>query len=94
MVGGGLLGRSFMRLITSDAGFRTRGVAGDLARDGDGRFLFGRRRANRAPDPVARRLMALARRTPGVTAVGAVSNTPLSGGSGDGGFLVLPERVK
>jgi predicted permease len=89
MVAAGVLGRSFMRLITSDAGFRTEGVAvitlvtetGDFFSPADERIA---RRSQLLDD-----VMALARRTPGVSAVGAVSNTPLSGGGADGGFLIL-----
>ena len=89
MVAAGVLGRSFMRLITSDAGFRTQDVAivtlvtetGDFFSAADERIA----RKSQLLDDV----MALARRTPGVSAVGAVSNTPLSGGGADGGFLVL-----
>ena len=80
MVAAGVLGRSFMRLITSDAGFRTQDVAIVTLVTETGDFFSA------ADERIARRsqllddVMALARRTPGVSAVGAVSNTPLSGG--------------
>ena len=89
MVATGVLGRSFLRLMSTDAGFRTHGVA--LV------TLVSESGLDNASDDdrVARRsqlvddAMALARGAPGVTAVGGVSNPPLTGGGADGTFLVL-----
>jgi putative ABC transport system permease protein len=89
MVAAGVLGRSFIRLMTSDAGFRTHGVAIVTLVTEGGDFF------SRADERITRRsqllddVMELARRTPGVSEVGAVSNPPLSGGGADGTFLVL-----
>jgi putative ABC transport system permease protein len=85
-----VLARSFVRLMTTDVGFRTEGVAivtleseaalHDFASDDD--------RVTRK-DQLVDDAMALAKSAPGVTAVGGVSDPPLSGGGADGTFLVL-----
>ena len=95
MVATGVLGRSFVRLMTTDAGFRTHGVAmvtlvsepslHDVASDDD--------RVARN-DQLIDDAMALARSAPGVTAVGGVSNPPLTGGGADGAFLVLESAAE
>lgn len=89
MVAAGVLGHSFMELITTDAGFRTKDVAivtlvtetGEFFAPADERIT---RRSQLLDDAAA-----LARRTPGVKSVGLISNPPLSGGGADGGFLML-----
>jgi len=85
LVGAGLLARSFVRLMTIDTGFRTKGViVADLSFD-----------AGEGPDRVARRtqcvdeIVARARALPGVTAVGVSDAEPFSGGSSNGHFIEL-----
>ena len=76
LVGAGLVGRSFERLMRVDYGFRTEGVfAASLALP-NGRYA---ERAQRAAfySEAARRLAA----TPGVRAVGFTNIAPFSGGS-------------
>jgi len=96
MVATGVLGRSFIRLMTTGAGFRTDGVAvvtlvaevsglQDFASDDD-RIA---RRGQLIDDAVA-----IARSAPGVSAVGGISNPPLSGGGADGAFLVLESATQ
>ncbi len=95
MVATGVLGRSFVRLMTTDAGFRIHGVAmatlvsepslHEVASDDD--------RVARN-DQLIDDAMALARSAPGVTAVGGVSNPPLTGGGADGAFLVLESAAE
>ena len=92
MVATAVLGRSFVKLLSNDAGFRTHGVATvTLVSDGIASDFF----ANDLGARIARKsqliddAMAIARRMPGVADVGGVSNPPLSGGGADGMFLVL-----
>jgi predicted permease len=90
MVATGVLGRSFLRLMSTNAGFRTQGVAvvtliaetADFFAPGaDERILRRTQLVDNA--------MSLARGIPGVTAVGGVSNPPLTGGGADGTFIVM-----
>ena len=90
MVATGVLGRSFIRLLTNDPGFRTHGIsivtlvseqAAFFAPGADERIL----RRNQLLDDA----MSIARSTPGVTGVGAISNPPLTGGGADGAFIVM-----
>jgi putative ABC transport system permease protein len=85
LVGAGLLARSFVRLMTIDTGFRTRGVVvANLAFDaGEGEGQIGRR--TQYLDQVVERARAI----PGVTAVGVTNAEPFSGGSSNGTFVVL-----
>src|SRR5262249_23625077 len=86
LIGAGLLGRSFVRLLTVDAGFRTKGVVVASAAYG----------TDDKPGAFERRLQYLdelamrARSIPGVSAVGAATAPPFYGGSSNGTFLVLP----
>ncbi len=86
LVGAGLLGRSFLRLMQVDPGFRTSralvmSVPLPFAEDST-----SKRENVRALDEVLARVS----RIPGVEAAGGVSTMPLSGeGGGDGTFLIL-----
>ena len=84
LVGAGLLGRSFVRLMQQDMGFRTeRIVTMDLlsARPRDD---AARARLIQFHDELESRLRAL----PGVTHVGGVNTFPLSGGMSNGTFII------
>lgn len=90
MVATGVLGRSFVRLMTNDPGFRTHGIsivtlvseqAAFFAPGADERIV----RRNQMLDDA----MSIARAAPGVTGVGAISNPPLTGGGADGAFIVM-----
>ena len=90
MVATGVLGRSFIRLLTNDPGFRTHGIsivtlvsqqAAFFAPGADERIV----RRNQMLDDA----MSIARSAPGVTGVGAISNPPLTGGGADGAFIVM-----
>ena len=86
LAGAAVLGRSFVRLMTVDAGFRTHGVAIAsllLDRDDDKPATLARR--NQFLDEALQRIANL----PGVTAVGGVADLPLSGSGANGLFLVL-----
>ena len=86
LAGAAVLGRSFINLMTVDAGFRTRDIAVAsmlLDREDDTPSTLARR--NQFIDEALRRIASL----PGVTAVGAVGNMPLSGSGANGLFLVL-----
>ena len=86
LAGAAVLGRSFINLMTVDAGFRTRDIAIAsmlLDREDDTPSTLARR--NQFIDESLRRIASL----PGVTAVGAVGNMPLSGSGANGLFLVL-----
>jgi predicted permease len=86
LVGAGLLGRSLLRLLAVDPGFRAQGVlAMDVSFDdaGEARQVLARRL--QLYDELETRLLAL----PGVHAVGAVNAVPLGGGGADGTFLVI-----
>ena len=81
LVGAGLMGRSLVQLLQADLGFTDRGalVVGTSVP------------GSRYPEPEERRVVqeTLRRelsRLPGVTAVGAVSQVPLGGGSGQGPY--------
>ncbi len=85
LVGSGLLGRSLLRLLDQDPGFRTDGIlVMDLPWSGSSGEEAGRQRA-RLLDEVMERLRAL----PGVTAAGGVDALPLSGGAANGTLLKL-----
>ena len=86
LAGAGVLGRSFLRMIQVDPGFRTHGlVTADLILD----------RTDDAPSTLARRnqyldnAIARIRALPGVTAASGASALPLTDGAPDGTFLVL-----
>jgi predicted permease len=86
LVGAGLLGRSFLRLMEIDPGYRTeRALVLDLSLPfpADDAAL---RRLTRFYDELLARLRTI----PGVTEVGAVNALPLGRGSrGDGTFLIV-----
>jgi predicted permease len=89
--GAALMGRSLLRLLAVDTGFRTTGVlVTNVVVPGseDG----GPSRAVSFDDRLLERMRAL----PGVAAAGGVSAFPLEGGGGNGTFLVLerPDEVK
>ena len=81
LAGAAVLGRSFVRLMTVDAGFRTHDVATAsllLDRDDDKPATLARR--NQFLDEALQRIANL----PGVTAVGGVADLPLSGSGANG----------
>ena len=85
LIGAGLLGRSFARLMTLDTGFRTSGVVVatlGLESPRDERIV----RRTQYFDEIVRRARAI----PGVTEVGFSNAEPFNGGSSNGTFLVLP----
>jgi ABC-type antimicrobial peptide transport system permease subunit len=83
LAGAGLLGRSFLSLLTLDPGYRTGGgLVMDLWMPGGEGSV---ERAGRFHDELRARLQAL----PGVAEVGGVSSFPLSGGVSDGSFVIL-----
>lgn len=85
LVGAGLLGRSFVRLLAVNPGFRTQHlVILDAAFPFERGAGAGVRRA-----AFYEELMARARMIPGVTKVGGASGVPLVGGGSDGTFLIL-----
>jgi putative ABC transport system permease protein len=84
---GGLLVRSFERLLVADPGFRPAGVL--TFGLGLGNWIFPENRDSYAfQDRVEQALAAL----PGVTRVSAVTTLPLSGG-GSISWIYLPQRV-
>jgi predicted permease len=86
LAGAAVLGRSFVALMTVDAGFRTHGLVIAnvlLSRDDDSQASLNRR--NQYVDEALARHAAI----PGVTSVGGVDDLPLSGSNGNGTFLVL-----
>lgn len=100
LAGAGLLGRSFVRLITLDPGFRTSGALAldvtlpDSNDPGDDPLFTS------PPNPVGaaalEEMLTRIRALPGAEAAGAVNSLPLSGGGGNGMFLVLrqPDEVR
>ena len=87
LIGAGLLARSFVRLMTIDTGFRTRGVVvANLSFDaGEGTNAERVARRTQYTDEIVARARAL----PGVTAVGVSDAEPFSGGSSNGQFIEL-----
>ncbi|MBV9773354.1 MAG: FtsX-like permease family protein, partial [Gemmatimonadetes bacterium] len=91
LVGAGLLGHSFLRLLSVDTGYRTRGgVVLDLALDEADDPGAGAR-TSAFEEELMRRLRAI----PGVAEVGGVNDFPLGGNYSNGTFLVLsrPDEV-
>ena len=86
LVGAGLLGRSFLRLVSIEPGYRTGGaVVLDLVSPWPEDEAGGRRLVAQY-DALAERLRAI----PGVTAVGGVNDLPLAGGNyANGMFLTM-----
>jgi putative ABC transport system permease protein len=81
LVGAGLLGKSFMRVLQIDPGFRPDStVAMDISLQ------------QTDPQQVAQfheQLLERIKRIPGITTAGGVSNIPLTGGGPDGLFLIV-----
>lgn len=88
LAGAGLLGRSLLRLLSTEPGFRTENV---LAMDVSLPFAEGAdpRRLARFHQEVVGRLQSL----PGVREVGGVNVTPLTGEGANGTFLVTDRPV-
>ncbi|MDQ6888153.1 MAG: ABC transporter permease [Gemmatimonadota bacterium] len=85
LVGASLLGRSFVRLLELNPGFRTQHlVILDAALPFESGASAGVRRA-----AFYEELMARVRTIPGITRVGGASGVPLVGGGSDGTFLVM-----
>lgn len=85
LIGASLLGRSFMRLIEVNPGFRTQhAVVLDAAIPYENGAEGTRRRV-----AFYQQLMARLRVIPGVTNVGAASGVPLIGGNSDGAFIIM-----
>jgi putative ABC transport system permease protein len=87
LIGAGLLARSFVRLMTIDTGFRTRGVVVATLSLGEGEGTNAEQVARRTQ--YADEIVARARALPGVTAVGVSDAKPFSGGSSNGEFIEL-----
>jgi predicted permease len=89
LIGGGLMIRSFQRLLAIDPGFRPQGV---VAFDVPGRWAPEQRL------PSYQRLMARVRALPGVQAAGAINHLPLAGDIWGRGYVIpgaplpLPDR--
>lgn len=89
LIGAALMGRSFVRLMQQDLGFRTERLLtiellSPFARDAESRV-----RLTRFHDDLEARLRAL----PGVTDVGGVNTLPLTGGGADGTFIILDRET-
>jgi putative ABC transport system permease protein len=92
LVGAGLLGRSFLKLLAVDPGYRTRGaVVMDLWLPSPADAAAGARNAG-----LLEQLLARLRAIPGVARVGGINDFPLGGGFyPNGTFLILqrPDEV-
>jgi predicted permease len=91
LVGAGLLGRSFLRLLAIDPGYRTQGgVVLHLALPWP-QDAAAAARQSRLQDELISRLRAI----PGVVGAGGASDLPLGGNYSNGTFLVLqhPDEV-
>jgi ABC-type antimicrobial peptide transport system permease subunit len=86
LVGAGLLGRSFLRVLSVDPGFRTEKVVTlDLAFSGEN--------ANGARVALIRQILDRLHAIPGVVEAGATSDLPLgTGGYSDGTFALVNPR--
>jgi putative ABC transport system permease protein len=85
LVGAGLLGRSFVRLMQQDMGFRTERIVTMNLLNAVPRDDAARARLIQFHDAVEARLRAL----PGVVHIGGVDSFPLGGGSSNGTFLIV-----
>lgn len=85
LVGAGLLGRSFMRLMQQDMGFRTERVITMELLGASPRDAAAGARLIQFHDEVEARLRAL----PGVVHVGGISSFPLGGGMSNGTFIIV-----
>jgi putative ABC transport system permease protein len=84
LVGAGLLGRSFVRLMQQDMGFRTERLVTLNLMSARPRDDAARARLVHFHDELESRLRAL----PGVTRVGGVDTFPLSAGMANGNFII------
>jgi predicted permease len=84
LVGAGLLGRSFVRLMQQDMGFRTERLITLNLLSASPRDDAARARLIQFHDELEARLRVL----PGVTHVGSVDTFPLSGGMSNGTFII------
>ena len=86
LIGAGLLTRSFIRLMTVDAGYRTKGLV-------VAQVAFEEKKNAPNVDPIALQhedaIMARLRGVNGATSVAVSDAAPFSGGATNGGFLVL-----
>jgi putative ABC transport system permease protein len=85
LVGAGLLGRSFLRLMQQDMGFRTEHIVTMELLGSNPRDDAARSRLVQFHDDIEARLRAL----PGVAHVGGISSFPLSGGMSNGVFIIM-----
>jgi predicted permease len=83
--GSGLLGRSFLKLLEVDPGFRTEGIVAMSLSQAYPRDASAAARLARLHDVLIERLKAI----PGVTEVGGVDTAPLGSGGADGTFLIM-----
>jgi predicted permease len=84
LISAGLLGRSFIRLITVDPGFRTGGaVVLDMSVPAEGKDAIESRA--RLYEDIIQRIAAM----PGVTNVGGINALPLDGSGANGTFIIL-----
>jgi len=84
LVGAGLLGRSFMRLMQQNLGFRTERIVTMQLLGTRPRDAAARTRLIQFHDDIEARLRAL----PGVTHVGGVDSFPLTDGMSNGTFVI------
>ncbi len=85
LVGATLLGRSLLRILDVDAGYRTEGAVVVELPLGYGETDADRARTARLHDELLARLRSL----PRVQSAGGVNAFPLSGGGADGQFLIV-----
>jgi predicted permease len=86
LIGAGLLARSFVRLMTADAGYRTTGLV-------VAQVAFEEKKNAPNVDPIALQredaIMARLRGVSGAASVAVSDAAPFSGGATNGGFIVL-----
>ncbi|HEY4304220.1 MAG TPA: ABC transporter permease [Gemmatimonadaceae bacterium] len=90
LIGAGLLTRSFIRLMTVDAGYRTKGMV-------VAQVAFEEKRDAAGVDPIALQredaIMQRLRSVSGATSVAVSDAAPFSGGATNGAFIVLESAV-
>ncbi len=87
LVGAGLLGRSFQRLLAVDPGFRTESVVAMTTLLPDPRSQTNNRRSAPALAQFNHQLLERLASLPGVTSVGGTSALPMSGNGANGTFI-------